>query len=558
MMSGIRIAKDRAAGGLMAVLTWTALLLVVAMAAGLCFKASPILAHHSLADLLTADEWKPFKNSFGFFPFVAGTLWVTGIALVLALPVALLSAICLTEYAPRWVCRTVYPALDILAALPSVIYGVWGTLLVVPWVSRHVAPHFVDYSSGYTVLAASVVLPSWRHPLRDGLRAAAADNARHSHGHAALGGARHRRRGRRHVHRRILRLAAHVAHAAGGHAATVHLLPAQRPAGSGAGPRLRRRRGADAHRAGHQPCRPIYNEPIYKEQAMNTLRAIRRFAGRTAGADAASTSAAGAGFVPDAKFRHPDIRPQLSTDHLNLSIDGHQILHDVTVQMPANRITCIIGPSGCGKSTLLRSLNRLTDTVEGVRVEGRIMLGDRDVTTGTGAELIDLRRRIGLVPQRPCPLPMSVFDNVAFGCRIHGIGGRRHLQAVVEHYLREVGLWDEVSDRLHQPATRLSIGQQQRLCLARSLAVEPEYILADEATSALDPAGQQDRGGPLRASARAILHNNGYPHAAAGSAHRRPRGVRLHGQGGGAGAGRAGLPHPQHELTRNYLSGVFS
>ena len=165
MMSGIRIAKDRAAGGLMAVLTWTALLLVVAMAAGLCFKASPILAHHSVVDLLTADEWKPFKNSFGFFPFVAGTLWVTGIALALAL----LSAICLTEYAPRWGCRTVYPALDILAALPSVIYGVWGTLLVVPWVSRHVAPHFVDYSSGYTVLAASVVLavmapPASRRP----------------------------------------------------------------------------------------------------------------------------------------------------------------------------------------------------------------------------------------------------------------------------------------------------------------------------------------------------------------------------------------------------------
>lgn len=165
MMIGSRIVKDRAAGGLMAVLTWAALLLVVAMAAGLCFKASPILAHHSVVDLLTADEWKPFKNQFGFFPFVAGTLWVTGIALVLALPVALLSAICLTEYAPRWVCRTVYPALDILAALPSVIYGVWGTLLVVPWVSEHVAPHFVDYSSGYTVLAAGVVLAVMVLPL---------------------------------------------------------------------------------------------------------------------------------------------------------------------------------------------------------------------------------------------------------------------------------------------------------------------------------------------------------------------------------------------------------
>ena len=291
---------------------------------------------------------------------------------------------------------------------------------------------------------------------------------------------------------------------------------------------------------------------------MNTLRAIRRFAGRTAGADAASTSAAGAGFVPDAKFRHPDIRPQLSTSHLNLSIDGHRILHDVTVQMPANRITCIIGPSGCGKSTLLRSLNRLTDTVEGVRVEGRIMLGDRDVTTGTGAELIDLRRRIGLVPQRPCPLPMSVFDNVAFGCRIHGIGGRRHLQAVVEHYLREVGLWDEVSARLHQPATRLSIGQQQRLCLARSLAVEPEYILADEATSALDPQASktvEDLFVRLRERYSIIMVTHTLRQALRIADHV----VFVYmGRVVEQGPAEQVFRHPQNELTQNYLAGVFS
>ena len=192
-------------------------------------------------------------------------------------------------------------------------------------------------------------------------------------------------------------------------------------------------------------------------------------------------------FVPDAKFQHNSAHTQLEVQHLSLSIDGQAILKDINLQIPKNKVTCIIGPSGCGKSTLLKTFNRLIDSVEGVKMEGRITLGDYDIIHSDGAELIELRRRIGLVPQRPCPLPMSIFDNVAYGCRIHGIRGRRQIEAVVKHYLQEVGLWDEVKDRLRAPATRLSIGQQQRLCLARSLAVEPEFILADEATSALDP-----------------------------------------------------------------------
>lgn len=164
-MSSLRIARERAAGGVMFVMTALSLLLVIVMGLGLYLKAAPIFEEHSLWDLLSASEWKPFKNKFGFFPFIMGTVWVTGIALALALPLSLLTAVFLTEYARSWVKRWVYPALDILAALPSVIYGVWGTLLVVPWVSDRLAPHFVKFSSGYTVLTGGIVLSVMILPL---------------------------------------------------------------------------------------------------------------------------------------------------------------------------------------------------------------------------------------------------------------------------------------------------------------------------------------------------------------------------------------------------------
>ena len=150
-------------------------------------------------------------------------------------------------------------------------------------------------------------------------------------------------------------------------------------------------------------------------------------------------------------------------------------------------LTCLLGRNGIGKSTLLRTFNRIIDTTEGVKIDGNIWLGEHNIVTSHGADKIELRRHIGLVPQRPCPLPMSIYDNIAYGCRIHGIRGKERLGAVVEHYLKSIGLWDEVKDRLKQPASRLSGGQQQRLCLARSLSVEPTVLLADESTSALDP-----------------------------------------------------------------------
>ena len=181
--------------------------------------------------------------------------------------------------------------------------------------------------------------------------------------------------------------------------------------------------------------------------------------------------------------KHP-----LSVEHLNLSIDDRPILKNIDLVFPENKITCIVGPSGCGKSTLLKTLNRLIDNVDNVKVDGKIMIGDKNIIGAGYSDLIELRRRIGLVPQRPCPLPMSIFDNVAYGCRIHGMHPKKkELADVVEHYLTEVGLWEEVKDRLQSSAMRLSIGQQQRLCIARALAVEPEVILMDEPTSALDP-----------------------------------------------------------------------
>jgi len=166
--------------------------------------------------------------------------------------------------------------------------------------------------------------------------------------------------------------------------------------------------------------------------------------------------------------------------------DNGCAVRDVDVNIPARQITAIIGPSGCGKTTLLRSMSRLLDLVEGVCVEGCVLFRGQDIYDPS-VDVTEIRKRIGLLAQRPFPLPMSIYDNVAFGPRAHGLRNRSALDALVEKELQAAGLWEEVKDRLHAPASALSIGQQQRLCLARGLAVEPEVLLCDEATSALDP-----------------------------------------------------------------------
>lgn len=176
----------------------------------------------------------------------------------------------------------------------------------------------------------------------------------------------------------------------------------------------------------------------------------------------------------------------LSVKNLNVFIHGKHILKDINLSIPEKKITCIIGPSGCGKTTLLRSLNRLHDDSSEVKVQGQVIVGDEDIYA-KNVEVTHIRKKMGLLAQRPTVLPMSIFDNVAYGPRLYGTRRRRKLYEIVKHQLQAVGLWEEVKDRLKTPAVRLSIGQQQRLCLARGLAVEPEFILGDEATSALDP-----------------------------------------------------------------------
>ena len=179
-------------------------------------------------------------------------------------------------------------------------------------------------------------------------------------------------------------------------------------------------------------------------------------------------------------------KPHISVRNLNVYLTKNHILKNVSLDIPDKAITCIIGPSGCGKTTLLKTFNRLLQNSIDVRIEGDVLVDGENIH-GKDVEVENIRKKMGLLSQRPCPLPMSIFDNVAYGPRIHGIRRKHTLNIMVEKYLKEAGLWEEVKDRLKSPATSLSIGQQQRLCLARGLAVKPEIILGDEATSALDP-----------------------------------------------------------------------
>lgn len=175
---------------------------------------------------------------------------------------------------------------------------------------------------------------------------------------------------------------------------------------------------------------------------------------------------------------------------LNVHIEGNHVLKNINLDIPNNSITSIIGPSGCGKTTLLKTLNRLLDDNKGVKITGSVLVNGEDIYA-KDAEVTHIRKKMGLLSQRPFPLPMSIFDNIAYGPRIHGERDKKKLKEIVEKQLKNVGLWNEVKDRLESSATGLSIGQQQRLCLARGLAVQPEIILGDESTSALDPISTQ-------------------------------------------------------------------
>jgi phosphate transport system ATP-binding protein len=181
---------------------------------------------------------------------------------------------------------------------------------------------------------------------------------------------------------------------------------------------------------------------------------------------------------------------KIDISNLNLFYGKQHILKNINAAIPDRQITVIMGPSGCGKTTLMKSMNRLTDLHADVSVSGNILIDGCDILN-TNEDITKIRKMMGLLAQRPYPLPMSIYNNIAYGLRISGRKKKRFLDKRVEHYLRQVNLWDEVKDRLKDPAGALSIGQQQRLCLARGLAVDPEIILADEPTSALDPISSQ-------------------------------------------------------------------
>ena len=200
----------------------------------------------------------------------------------------------------------------------------------------------------------------------------------------------------------------------------------------------------------------------------------------------------------------------MAVEHLNLFYGDFQGLRDVNLTFPENQVTALIGPSGCGKSTLLKTLNRMNDLVEGCRVEGSVLLDGADAYRTLDAT--DLRRRVGMVFQQPNPFPMSIYDNVAFGPRSHGVRAKADLDVIVEESLRAAAIWDELKDRLKKNALGLSGGQQQRLCIARALAVRPEVLLMDESTSALDPistAKIEDLVGELKSKYTVIMvtHN---------------------------------------------------
>ena len=178
--------------------------------------------------------------------------------------------------------------------------------------------------------------------------------------------------------------------------------------------------------------------------------------------------------------------PKISAKDVNFFYGAFQALRHITFDVAANRVTALIGPSGCGKSTFLRCLNRMNDLIDGARVEGEIKLDGIDIYS-PGVDPVELRKEVGMVFQKPNPFPMSIYDNIAYGPRIHGRKRKGELDEIVERCLRRAALWDEVKDKLRQSALMLSGGQQQRLCIARTIAVDPKIILMDEPCSALDP-----------------------------------------------------------------------
>ena len=253
----------------------------------------------------------------------------------------------------------------------------------------------------------------------------------------------------------------------------------------------------------------------------------------------------------------PIDKPHISVRNLNVYLQKNHVLKDINLDIPSNAITCIIGPSGCGKTTLLKTFNRLLDQSLEVRIEGEVLLDGENIHD-RNVDIMNIRKKMGLLSQRPVPLPMSIFDNIAYGPRIHGIRRKKKLERLVQKYLKSAGLWEEVKDRLNTPANRLSIGQQQRLCLARGLAVEPEIILGDEATSALDPISSK------KIEELFVKLKQEYSIVLVTHTLRQAKRIADYivfmymGEVVEAGTAEELFNNPQKELTKEYLSGYFS
>ena len=240
------------------------------------------------------------------------------------------------------------------------------------------------------------------------------------------------------------------------------------------------------------------------------------------------------------------MEPILEAKKLNLWYGPNHALHDVSIAIPEHEITAFIGPSGCGKSTFLRTLNRMNDLIPGVKLSGEVDFHGQDLY-GSSVDPTWLRKQIGMVFQKANPFPMSIYDNVAYGPRTHGIRNRVKLDEIVENSLRSAAIWDEVKDRLKKSALGLSGGQQQRLCIARALAVEPEVLLMDESTSALDPhLHLQDRGSGGGAE-KPVHCGHGDPQYAAGRPYFRQHRLFPAGGAGGVRQDRAAVFHPRRQ-----------
>jgi phosphate transport system ATP-binding protein len=214
--------------------------------------------------------------------------------------------------------------------------------------------------------------------------------------------------------------------------------------------------------------------------------AVSIVSGETAPRSFSRPAPAAPGFIPAQAVAAGASESKLRVRDLSVFYGNFRALAGVNLDVPARHITALIGPSGCGKSTLLRALNRMNDLIPTARIEGEVILDDRNIY-GPGVDVVDVRRRVGMVFQRPNPFPKSIYDNVAYGPRLYGVRQRADLDAIVAECLQRAALWEEVKDKLGQSGLALSGGQQQRLCIARALAVEPEVILMDEPASALDP-----------------------------------------------------------------------